>query len=483
MDEIWSEQQYRQWLLTLTNDEYEIRAGEHQIDYLAGEYTGSAVFHPQNIIELMINNSKEESSFYLHFQLSSRDHAVELAEQMLQTLITVKNRKSINVVLTCSSALTTTFFAMKLNEAADVLGVDMHFKAVSIDKLYTEGMKYDVILLAPQVVFNYEKIKGIMKNQIVLRIPVSVFAQYASGKIIDMVQQAIKEKEQVVEPYDDMLPIRKLSNNKYRILTLALINHKDGARFAYRIFDHGRMTLDKEVIKPSISPEDIDDLMDYITTRHKNIDVVGIATPGIAFEGNVTLETYGFHHMNLAQHIFVKYGLFTVVINDVNAMTLGYYGTHENCDNLTFFFQPRGLSASGVGMMIDGKLHLGHGHNAGEAVTFMRRCMPDADELIRTPEGAMELVTRVLHMCICMYAPDKIAVYSELTPDMKEIRTYLSQYIDENLIPELVPAVKLKKYMLLGAMMRCLDILNDEPRMKVIRESLGKMRENAHFPE
>ena len=84
---------------------------------------------------------------------------------MLHTLVSLKSKKAIRVVLTCSSALTTSFFAQKLNEAAEVLNLDMSFNAVSIDRIYQEAQNYDVVLLAPQIAFQYAKIKEILKDQ------------------------------------------------------------------------------------------------------------------------------------------------------------------------------------------------------------------------------------------------------------------------------------------------------------------------------
>ena len=107
---------------------------------------------------------------------------------MLKTLVSLKDKKAVRVVLSCSSALTTSFFAQKLNEAAEVLNIDMSFNAVSIDRIYQEAQNYDVILLAPQIAFQYGKVKEILKDKLVLKIPAPCFGQYQTAPLIDLVR-------------------------------------------------------------------------------------------------------------------------------------------------------------------------------------------------------------------------------------------------------------------------------------------------------
>ena len=299
METVFGEKDYREWLRNRTSEEYVISEDEESVVFTAGDYTASAVFHEEAIVELMITDAQQENRFYLHFRLNTKEHAEELALEMLSTLVKLKNRKSVNVLLTCTSALTTSYFASLLNDAAELLKLDYHFDAVPFSKLYSSAESYAAVLLAPQVSFQYDKVKNILTDQIVMKVPGSVFGTYNTGELLDLLKENLAHKNSNTET-DDNFILKADEANRYRILVLAFITDHDGSRCAYRIYDHGRKTLDKEVIKSSISMHDIDDLMDYISVRHKNIDMIGIAIPGIAYKGNLTHKPFGFDHTNLA---------------------------------------------------------------------------------------------------------------------------------------------------------------------------------------
>lgn len=457
---MYTEQEYKEWLLSRISYEYETEEGNNRVIYTAGEYKAFAVFHDQEIIELMIVNSAGDNEFYLHFRLQDAMHAQELSEQMLDTLVRLKNRKGINILLSCSSGFTTTYFASQLNEAASLLKMDYHFDAVSFNRLYTVADQYDAVLLAPQEGYQYSKVKNILTNKTVIQIPGSVFGTYDVGRMLEIVKKEMDKNTEVKVKEEDII-LHYDEPNPYRILVLGLIEQREGSICAYRIYDHGRKTLDKEVIKPSLRLSDIDDLMDYIEVRHKNIDVIGIAAPGVAFKGRLTNSMYGFDHTDLARHIADRIRIDTVVLNDVNAMTLGYAAAHDDCDNMSFVFQPRGDKYAGAGTMINGHLHLGHQHNAGQIGTLQEYFMPRGSFEADKPENAMKLVSIALHTCICSYAPEKIVLYSELTPDTEEIRYELSRSIDSSLIPEIIHTRELKGYILPGMMIRCLQIIKE----------------------
>lgn len=461
--ENWNEQDYRNWLLSLKNNSYTIAENNNHIRFLCGPNTGEVVFYPQSIIELMITeNETEETKFYLHFQLTDEAHAKDLTSQMLKTLVSLKAKKAIRVVLSCSSALTTSFFAQKLNEAVEVLKLDMSFSAVSIDRIYQEAQHYDVILLAPQIAFQYEKVKEILKDKIVLKIPASCFGQYQTGPLIDLVRTAVRKRYDEAIP-EESLPMKQDFDNPYRILVICMINHEDGNRFGYRIYDHGKKTLDKEVIKPTLSEQDIYDLFDYVFARHHNIDLVGIALPGVAYKGSITEPFYGFVHTNLAEKIRERYGKQIVLFNDVNACALGYRATHENCENMVFHFQPRGYVTGGAGIIIDGHVHLGHMHYAGETKALLSIMCPDLKDPLYSPDEVLQAVMSQCLAYISTIAPEKIVIFSDLTPDMDELHNALAKHIDPLCLPELIHVRRIKRYMMIGMMIRCLQYLKAYP--------------------
>lgn len=468
--------EFKNWINLQNEDWYRIENTKENEIHLVTEFAeGSVIFHDQDIIELTVTDKDSgEALFYLHFQLKDEAHAKSLFREMKDVMSRIKEHRKTKVLLTCSSGLTTSFFAQELNKAAASLKLDYEFSAVSFSHLFEKGFDYDVILIAPQISFEYPKAKEIFRSQIVMNIPAAVFGGYNTGKLIEMVmhmkdQQAMRKEEAGTRRPDDPF------ENNYRILALCLINHRNMYRFGYRIYDHGKRTLDKEVIKQTFGPRDIEDLMDYIVARHKDIDAIALAVPGVTYRGVVSHQEYKFINRNLGKELSGKYRIPVILINDVNALALGYHAVHLKEKNMVFYFQPRGYAQPGAGLIINDRLYTGRLHAAGEIAGIVRKYTDRPDEKIMTPEGAMEFVCAGLAMYISTTAPDTIILYSELTPNEKEIREYLSDIIKEEYIPEIRHVRRLKKYMLPGAMIHCLDVLAEEPEwIRELKETEGE---------
>lgn len=451
-------QEYNDWLLARIPDEYNIEQIDNCIMFKAEGYKASVRFHPEQIIEMNITDQADDPKFFLHFQLDSREHAEELSEQMIEAFEKLKNRKGLRVLLTCTSGMTTSYFAEQLTQTAEVLSLDYSFDATAFTSLYAKADSYDVVLLAPQVGYHYKKTKEILSDKLVIKMPAGIFGTYNTGEMIDLIKDELEKKKEEEKAKNEPLPIT-VEDNDYRIMILGLISQKGSNRCAYRIYDHGKIVLDDEIIKPSINLRDIDDLMDYIAVTQKDIDVIGIAIPGITYKGIVTNDAYDFDNQNLGRHISERCDIHTFVLNDANALALGYSTFHKECTDMAFVFQPRGRVRAGIGLIINGQLRRGYKHNAGEIGTMQTRFCPE-DVNPDDPEDAMKLVSIALQGCISVLAPEKIVLYSELTPDTEEIRKELEQYIDEEFIPEIIRTPHLKSYMLHGTMVRCIAILD-----------------------
>jgi cellobiose-specific phosphotransferase system component IIB len=450
---------FKEWIRSLESDAYRLNEEDEKEWLLETDYAGGhIVFHPQDIIELMIVSLKTgENEFYLHFQLHDEDHAHGLVNEMIKALLEMKDARKLKVLLTCTSGLTTSYFASQLTEAAASLHLDYEFAAVPFNKIYEKGFDYDVILLAPQVHYEYAKTAEIFKRKTVMKIPAAAFGGYKSGDVIEMIMAAMLEKKET-DPETEA--IRSVFDNDRRILCIALVNHLDRFRIGYCIYDHGKRTLDKEVIKENHSFKDIEDLLDYVMARHENIDAISIAYPGIVYHGRLYHPDYGFDNsFNMGRYLQEKYHHPVFLINDVNAIALGYFAMHEDCDDMVFYFQPRGIYLSGAAIIRSGRLERGWKSSAGEVGRLIPAMVEDPETKIMVPEGALEIVSKALLSFITTSAPEKFIVYSELTPDVNEIRDYISRYIPEEYIPEIHMTDRLKSYMLPGAMIHALDVM------------------------
>ena len=80
----------------------------------------------------------------------------------MTALVSYNEEQTVKVLLCCTSALTTSYFAEQLNNAAKILSLNYIFEAVSYDRVYEKGLYYDIILLAPQIGFQQKKIHNAM---------------------------------------------------------------------------------------------------------------------------------------------------------------------------------------------------------------------------------------------------------------------------------------------------------------------------------
>jgi len=443
-------EEFLEWVKTQETEGCEKEVSdERSITFKTSRYTGFVRIYPDDIAELGIrNNSTEETEFYLHFNAGDKEHAEDLFHNMIETLLKLENRKTVKVLLSCTSALTTSYFAEELNNAAKMLKMDYEFNAADHNKIYNIGFDYDAILLAPQIHYEYKKISSIFKDKIVWKIPASDFAQYSTASILKYLEEQ-KDRRAMVQEEAAVVPA-VVENSDRRILVIGMINHMHHKRLAYRIYDHGKKTLDKEVIKDALTMRDLEDLLDYVFVRHENIDCVVLGLPGVEENGKLNYPAENFCHEDIKGYFEKKYDHRFYLLNDANAIALGCSCADESLRDLLFYFQPRGSYVPGTGLILDGELRKGRKNAAGELRPLMERCIENLREKILVPDGAMEIVALGLTSFICTVSPQKIVLYSELTPDASEVKKELAKNIPEEYIPEIEVVTHLKMWMLTG---------------------------------
>ncbi len=466
--------EYKDWLLSQTDDAYELIYDEekNRIRFLTEYAEGAAALHEDlGIVELTITTlADSQTMFYLHFEPNDPEHAEGLFREMKETLLTVNEKHGVRVLLTCSCGLTTGFFAEQLQAAAEALSLDYTFNAVSFPTIYEKAFDYDVILLAPQIQYEHKKLASVLTDKIILDIPAAAFAQYKPAVVIDMITAALKEKKESAPAETPVQPlsINMVSDNDKVILSVGMLDDHNVIRVSYRIYDHGKITLDDQVVKKTISEEDLNDLLNYVLKKHEEVEMIGIAMPGIAYHGQVYSSLYGFEHVNLADNLRKKYGKQIVIVNDINALALGYYSMHDDGKDLVFYYLPRGNSFGGSGIVMNGKIQMGYLNMAGDHIGQLTgRFVDDAEKKSETPEGCVEIIATALYAYMCTIAPERLVVYSELLADIEDVREELKKLLPEEYIPEMIRVLSLKEYMLNGIMMRCMKALQSKDWLEV----------------
>ena len=174
--------------------------------------------------------------------------------EMMSTLLAYDEEQTVKVLLCCSSALTTSYFAEQLNHAAKLLSLNYIFEAVSYEQVYEKGLYYDLILLAPQIGFQLKKIHNAMKEIPILTIPAGIFGKYDTGALITLVQKTIREHQP--QPTKAEV-VAKAFNNSAKILCICVFNSSRHIRTTYRYYRNGTIATQGEIKKKNISVSDV----------------------------------------------------------------------------------------------------------------------------------------------------------------------------------------------------------------------------------
>lgn len=461
--------QFREWVLTQTSEDYQLFVNEKDENVIVIETSycrGEVTFFPMDIIQLsvlnLVNNRHE---FYLHFQMHTLDHAMKLFQEMIESVEELTVKPPVKVLLSCSSGLTTGYFAQKLNESAQLLSLNYEFSAVSYGNLYQAASQHDIILLAPQISYLYETAQKILPDKKIYQIPPKIFATYDVKSIFQDLEPLLSSSRHTGRPYIRQLPLKQQIPSHEKILTIALIREDDHYLLSSRIYGKDHSVLFDEVsIKPKIIIDDVCDICDTAFAIYPKINVVGLAMPGIINDGRVTLKNQGFCESNVVEFLSKRYSRKFIISNDSNCIAVGYYASQDKHRSLSFFFQPNIGSTGGVGSIHNGQLIEGYRHVAGE-VKFLSTNNNDgtlSSPLLATPEGTLSWAAQCITSIICVLGPEIVLISCRLIVQIDQLVEELEKSIPRQYIPEIIQIDNIKDYMLLGQMVLCTEALEEE---------------------
>lgn len=449
---------FKKWICMQENPNYIIKEHKDFIQIESSYGIAEVTFNLYYIIELKVTSKKrKELDFYLHFQMNTLKHAVSLFNEMLESLLKLSDEAKTKVLLCCSGGLTTSYFAREINEANKLLKNAIEVSAVGYNQLYQIGKQFDIIFLAPQISYLHAQIQSILKEQVVLKIPPLVFARYDVGTMIKDIEQAqIKKTKQIKK---EEISLKLKITNKKPIVCLVIYKNKERIHIVYRIYDKGMMLLQNEIIKYTIHIQDIYDLIDTLIIQYPKISIISLSLPGIIDQGKV-FSTYieGIENINLEEKLKQRYKQQITLYNDINSATAGYYVSHQEKEDLFFIFQAISLNAgAGAGCIINGKLIEGFGSFAGEVSYLPLQLSHSLEELSKTPQGALEILSKIIMSVMCIVAPHIIVVFSELLPDLSALEEKVKEMMPNHQIPKLIKVDNVIEYMLIGQMVLCLE--------------------------
>lgn len=406
-----------------------------------------------------------ESIFFLHVLLDDLERAKELFEEMVDALVGEAEHQATHILLCCTSAFTTSLLAAKMGDVAITLSLDYDFTALPASRTLEPGGDWAAIMLAPQVSHLRRQVMEAHPNAVVFEIPGKVFGSYDAAAAVQLVMHALHDAQAPAQPADNLRTARDLANDRI-ILIITLFTLRDHSRLGYRVFDHGTVTSEGAVQKPRLDFRDVEDLIETLPARGvpiNNLDAIGIAVPGVAYRGTVTLEGIVEGTYDLRGHIEKRFGIKTYVDNNCNAAAVGCYVSQDEFENLVFFRHAFGHTAGGLGTIIDGRLLKGRGNLAGEPryYEYLYKLDMDYDDAYWSEEGLLQITRDVAATSIAITAPDAIYLGVDTIDDMDELHDALAQILPEEHIPPLFVVNDYIERVYLGEMAICLQKLRD----------------------
>ncbi len=460
-------QQFKQWVLTQSGPDYKLYVHEKDENVIVIETSycrGEVTFFPMEIIQLsVLNLVNNQHEFYLHFQMHTLEHAMKLFGEMLDSVKELAVKPPVKILLSCTSGLTTSFFAQKLNESAQLLALNYEFTAVSYSNLYHAASQYDIILLAPQISYIYETVKKVLHNKQVYLIPARIFASYDVKSVFTDLEPLISPAKHSERSYVRQLPLKQQVKADVKILTIALIREDDHYLLSSRIYSEDHDVIFDEVsIKPRISIDDVCDICDTAFAIYPDIKIAGLAMPGIIDEGKLTLLKQGFDESDVLESLSRRYSRKFVLDNDANCIATGYYSSQDKYRSISLLFQPNIDSTGGVGSIHNGQLIEGFRHVAGEVQFLPHNQGQEAFSLYLTPEKVQIQIARTIASVICILGPELLLLSSRFIVQPEELIRETEKYVPRKYIPEIVPIDSVKDYMLLGQMILCAEALKED---------------------
>lgn len=443
---------------------------DEHVRIVTGKATANVNFYELDpgapeIVELNIipADDPDNPTFFLHFEMDDLAHAQQLFDELTDALSQLSAQKVTRILLSCTSGLTTSFFAKKLTEVAATLSLDYEFEAKPIVQALEVAGEYEAVMLAPQVHMQRDEMVERHPNLVVFEIPGAVFGSYDAGTALRMLLNAMSENALAarMEQADTRI-VRNMDNDK-RILVISAVYGAHDSLYSYRVYDHGEAVLDGRVEKPGRSYCDVKDVLATVRLRGvepRELDAIGLALPGVVDGSTVHMVSVDFGMPDFAK-MSEGLGVPIFVDNNANAAAVGCYVSQDKFENVVLHRQPTGYCVGGEGIIVDGRLVRGKSGLAGE-LGYLVGKLGARDELRKkgwTSEGMLDLVSNYLLGIVGVVAPEVIYVAVDLLPDMDELAAELVRWLPEGAVPQLVHVCDYHERVLVGEYALCVNAL------------------------
>ncbi|MCD7892672.1 MAG: hypothetical protein LUG60_03130 [Erysipelotrichaceae bacterium] len=170
-------------------------SNEQEIKFFNNQLDATIDFHENNILELSIDDKNTDKNvYYLHFEMKNIKTTVKHIQTFLSYLkkphkeekVMINDGQDMKILLSCSSGITTSYFASLMNDALKESKHNIHVDAISYMNLDSIIDQYDIVLLAPQIAYKYSELKEKYGNKIMV-IDDTDFATYNVNHVLNQV--------------------------------------------------------------------------------------------------------------------------------------------------------------------------------------------------------------------------------------------------------------------------------------------------------
>ena len=468
-ERIWTiKEDYRKWILGHTIEKGRVEEKDGNIRIETDFALAEVNFYEMEmlVVELRITDKKkDETAFFLHFELREEDYAKELFDEMIETLEELRERKNVQVLLSCTSALTTGLMAERLNEAASLVSGQFHFDAVPFPELYEKAQDYDMILLAPQIAYEGTRIRRILEEKIVVDIPARLFATYDAAGIFEIVRSEYEDYKRLAQKKISHKEV-SVTKSDAKILTLTLLSHSKGKlHILCRYYQNGAVRHELRILRKRRNfVRDISDILDTVRyTMEGDFDAIGIATPGAVWHGSIDIKEWGVAGFDLQSHLRERYHVPVVMKNNAQMGVLGFHARHSHYESCVLLTQMISARFGGAGIIVHGKLLEGHHNIAGEIKYIMRRFFGLSINETHgvSSEEMVDTVEFYIRCLIGIVDPEIILIRNEMIPDITPLYEKLKRTVPERVLPKLrkISDNDTLEYIQIGTMLKSLEML------------------------
>ena len=457
---------FKQWLFSQKGP-YTLSAVDENHVHVDTEYGLGEVnfYHLDNepeIVELRVTCRKTNlTKFFLHFQPVQEAHSKDLFNEMVSALLALKYVQTTKVLLCCTAGMTTSFFAEKLNEAARMADMDYVFSAVSVQEVYASAKDYDVILVAPQVAYEQKRLQRSLSDKPVLNIPTALFAKYDAVGCLEYVRKEVEfyfqKKKENTSQYCTCC-----KKHTGKMLVIAVAPSHTEVQIRYRIYENGKITLDRKVLKKTLSLQDLDDIVDVQICQNTGapFTALSIAVPGVIRDGkldlpktnSINLQGNTENMLDIQKHFETCVQIPVIIENNANCAAYGWYSNQEKYHNICLMSQPSGWLVGGQGIIVNGRLVCGAHGLAGEIKHILNQFQYERPLAINpySIDSIKEIIGKAILTNLVILDPEVIVIRNDMIVDTEEIREELKKYLPEENIPEIVRMEDFNEYVLAG---------------------------------